>query len=128
MYQKIEKMKQHIQENKKVYIAAAGGMVVGGIGVCIGVRQVNPKQITNIKQGIAVNSPNTVHQMMINQLQRRGHPGNVILWIEKDLYCESQNRMASTAGLDAGMLSKHLNGKIDNVNGNHFIKVGEATL
>lgn|SRR5512136_630616 len=115
---RIERLKSHIKENKKVYI-------VGGVCFVVGVSSTivlcNKVRVT----GIVIGKNNTLTQTTI--LIRRGHPGNVIRCNETGEVFASQGRTASVMGINAARLSEHLSGKRDQVSGYTFEKLGEAS-
>lgn len=53
----------------------------------------------------------------------RGHPGYIIRDIDSDDLFYSQRETALAKDISENLLSKHLNGKLDNVNGLHFERV-----
>lgn len=59
-------------------------------------------------------------------LARRGHPGNLLRCNETGEVFASQGRAADLMGLSRGRLSQHVNGKLDDVGGYTFEKIGEA--
>ena len=117
----LDRVKIHLQENKKVYIVGGAALVVGAIGGAVymggGVQIVDSFKLLNWK------SPHSSMTVLI----RRGHPGNIIKCLETGELFASQNRAAAVNGLSASNLSQHLNGKQDAVSGLHFeSNLGEA--
>lgn len=115
------KIKTHFRNNKRVYLAFGAG-----VGLCLvagGRRDVSVK--SNIKY-LGINSPDNSTNVVVTQLARRGHPGNMVRCNETGEVFASQQRAAETLGLSAGNLSQHLNSKYDHVGGLTFEKLGEA--
>lgn len=99
-----------------------------GLGLCVGIGFgfgagyiAAPKQISVIAQYKPVASAPEV----IQQLIRRGHPGNIIKCVETGEVFASQNRAADALGVSKTALGKHLKGFADSANGYHFELIGE---
>lgn len=118
------KAKQHIQDHKNVYLAAGGGLVVGGISVLLGTQDVS----ATIKTTTVLPWKSTVtHNItQTTTLIRRGHPGYVIKCLETGELFASQGRTADVMGISAANLSQHLNGKYPHAGGFTFERMGEA--
>lgn len=119
---KLDKIRTHISENRKVYIAAGVGVAVGAVAVGAGLygRQI----IVNDALNVSVNSPKT--NIVIANLARRGHPGNIIRCVETGEVFASQNRAAEAMEISASTLARHLKGLRDHVGGNTFEYIQEA--
>ena len=61
----------------------------------------------------------------VQQLARRGHPGNVIKCVETGEVFASQNRAAAAYGISAKALRNSLRGLKETAGGYHFEFVGE---
>ena len=122
MKQQIEKIKNHVQENKKVYIVGAGCLVVGAVGGVLcsqgGVQIVDSLKITLINW----KSPH----VSMTTLVRRGHPGNTIRCIQTGELFASQERAALANSVNSSGLSRHLNGQNLHAGGLTFEKLGET--
>lgn len=122
MGKKIEKVKQHFTDNKKLYIGVGIGVVVTTVVVVMfpdkGIQIVDAFKVQ-------VNSPTTNNVIQTN-LARRGHPGNLILCNETGEVFASQNRAAELLGLSASNLSRHLKGDLAHTKGYTFTNLGEA--
>jgi hypothetical protein len=112
------KVKTHLHNNKKVYIAGASCLVAGML--------IAPKQVVIVDalKGIQWKSP--AANEVIAQLIRRGHPGNIVKCIETGIPYASQNQAAQQNGIDPSIMSRHLNGHLENAGGKHFKLLGEA--
>lgn len=116
MNERIEDVKKHIKKNKKVYIAAGIGVVVGGAGVFLAT-QGGPK---NVVQQLNFWSPSNITQIII---PNNGNSGNVLQDLENGVIYPSQNAAVRALNLDKANLSRHLNGKNEHVNGHVFKKL-----
>jgi hypothetical protein len=126
-----EKVKTHIKEHKFAYSCAATGIVVAGFtaivmkGSCAILQSGmdGPAKVTTLPFSFnfltreSGNIVTTVHN------GNRGHPGfrvrNLDFLIERD----TQGEMSRMFSISPAMLSSHLNGKVDNVNGLHFERI-----
>lgn len=118
---RLERVKSHVQRQKRFYIlgsAAVGLLGAYGLGRSHGTKA---EVIATIK-GIHYKSTNII----VTELERRGHPGNMLVCKETGEVFASQNRACELMGLDKGNLSKHLKGETPCVKGYSFEKLGEA--
>ena len=120
---KIDKIRTHISENKNVYIAAGVGVTVGA--VLVGGMFYGRQVIINDSLNVSVNSPKT--NIVIANLTRRGHPGNIIRCVETGEVFASQRRAAEALGLNRIDIYKMLKGELDNVKGLSFENLGESS-
>ena len=111
------RVKMWEQRNDTTIKAFGLGAMFGlGVGLGIGLRQV--QVVANIKSPGAVATG-------VQQLARRGHPGNVIKCVETGEVFASQNRAAAAYGISAKALRNSLRGLKDTAGGYHFEFVGE---
>jgi hypothetical protein len=115
-----EKVKTHIRENKRTYLAVGGTVVVT---VLITKRPVVTQVAKNT--ALVVWKPTNTN-IAITNVTRRGHPGNIVRCIETGEVFASQNRAADAMRLSRSVLSQHLNGLQPAVSGLTFEKLGEA--
>ncbi len=121
MKQRIEKIKNHVRENKETYI--------NGVICLITVTAASYIAFHSDDETISVNGTingdnNTLVQTVT--LVKRGHPGNVILCNETGEKFASQNRAAAAMGLNPSEVSKQVRGLIPDVKGYTFTNLGEA--
>jgi hypothetical protein len=117
----IEKIKQHVVRNKKVYIAGGVCFVLGAATAIVLKDKgslVSVKEFLNMKW----HSP-TTNQFIMPAL---GHPGNVVQCIETGTVYASEGEAARTAGVSVSYMSRHLHDMVDHINGNHFKVIGKA--
>lgn len=114
----IEKIKNHLKENYKIYIALGAGVVIGGAVVYF--TKSSPTTV-NIGNGIAnqIKIESTIGNLTI---QAPGNSGNILLDDLGNLYA-SQNAAAKALGVDKRLVSSHLHGDRDHVMGRTLTKV-----
>jgi len=122
MNQKIERIKNHLVENKKVYIAAVAGAVMGGIVVLMIIKYRRLPSEINVTRILSPGDEN-IMKVFINPL---GDPGNVVQCVETGTVYASQGQAARELGVSAIEVCKHLKGRYENINGNHLIILGKA--
>jgi hypothetical protein len=115
-----QKVKLHLQTNKRTYITGASCFVAGG--VIFSKRPELKQTVDSFK--FQWQSPTT--NVVTATLTRRGHPGYIIKCCETGEMFASQNRAAEANAITAAMLSAHLNGKYPHAGGRHFERIGEA--
>ena len=120
MNKKIQKIKSHIKNNRKVYIAAGIGILVGVAGT-LALNRVYFSEIVMTR--IWSPGDNNIMKIFINPL---GDPGNVVQCIETGTVYASQGQAARELGLDPSTISRHLNGEFPDVKGNHLVVLGKA--
>lgn len=116
---KIESIKNHVRENKKVYIVGASCLAVGLVG---GVALVKAGDISIVVTGDKnqiVGKAKTVNQVMI-ELVERSTPSRPVHLVGTNLYFSSLNEAARETGHSLSMLSRHVNGHIPDVRGDVF--------
>jgi hypothetical protein len=127
MKEKLLQAKEHVLEHKKIYIAAVAGAVVGGVAVYFVTRSSDSVKVSNIAVGNW--KPQITNSTIVEAtLVPRGHRGNVIRCIQTGELFGSQERASGVMGIDAGNLSKHLQGKIPHVGGYTFENLGENLI
>jgi hypothetical protein len=113
----VKQVKLHFVRNQKTYI-------VGAIGVAAYVSKGRvPKQ--RIINAFNYKSMITNEQYLI-ELPRRMHPGYVTKCLETKLTTSSQRQMGKIMGLNPSEIGKAAIGEIPDVQGWHFVRVGEA--
>jgi len=125
MNTKVEKIKNHFKENKKLYIGLGIGAVVGVAGTIIFKKNDGNQAIVDSFKLVNWKSPHT-SQLIQVAIPRRGNSGNAIQCDQTGTIFPSQNLAAKEMDLNAGNLSQQLNGKIPSVNGFTFTKLTES--
>lgn len=119
---KTDRLKNHFEEHKTAYIFGAVGVAAGAIvGVSVGVSLKSADASLDIK-GVFYKSPVSVTQIV----ERRGHPGYVIMCNETGEQFASIRRAADLLGISPSDISKHLKDLRPDVKGLTFTLVGEA--
>ena len=117
---RLDKVKAHIQKNKKVYIVGGVCLVVGLAG---GVVLVKNKDVINISidgdGNEVVAKAKTVNQVTI-ELVERSTPSKPVHLVGTNLYFNSLNEAARETGHPLSMISRHINGHIPDVKGDVF--------
>jgi hypothetical protein len=122
--EKIEKAKESFKQNKTAYIAGGIGVVAGATLTYLITQNGIDIRANNVGDGTQI--VNSKHVKIYQRtLERRGHPGNMIICNETGEIFASQNRAAHATGVNAGMLSQHLQGVHDHVKGLTFQSLGE---
>ena len=122
MNQKIERIKNHLVENKKVYIAAVAGAVMGGIVVLMIIKYRRLPSEINVTRILSPGDEN-IMKVFINPL---GDPGNVVQCVETGTVYASQGQAARELGVSTARISQHLSGLTPHIYGNHLIILGKA--
>lgn len=119
---RIQKIKDHVVRNKKVYITGGVCFVLGAaIGGGVVAKQQNIAIIDSFKL-INWKSPHTSKTVQIN-IPRKGNSGNVIRDTATGTIYPSQNEVVKALGVDPSNLSRHLNGKYPDADGKIFEKL-----
>lgn len=136
-----QKVKEHVKKNKVAYSVAITTVVVAGFTYLItrdpksvlqrgadAVLQRGAVSPDQAKTGTFIfasgGSSVTTGDITTNvHAGTRGHPGFLTRWIETGEVFKSQGAAARAAGETEALLSGHLNGKFDSVNGKHFERI-----
>lgn len=117
---RIQKIKTHVQENKKVYIGTGVGILVGSVVTLTATRKtviiVDSLKLINWK------SPHT-SQIILPAL---GDPGNVVQCLETGSIYASQGQAARELGVAPQAVSAHLKGAMPDLKGKHYKRIGKA--
>jgi hypothetical protein len=129
MNQRIEKIKVHIRDNGKVYIAIGITFVVtAGITTIImrnnSVLNIGRDTVVTASRDIVVTGKNsTLNHVSYISAERQGPPSWVVRCLETNKLFTSQRSAAMSMDLAENHLSQHLNGLRDHVNGYHFERI-----
>lgn len=125
-YNPFDKIKKHLQDNKKVYIATAAGLVVGAVAGVVAKSVVGYSDGINIRpiQALAYKSV----QHIDVHVEALGDPGNIVQDTTTGIIYASQGQAARELGFEPWRLSRHLSGKIPHVHGHVFEKLGKAMV
>jgi hypothetical protein len=125
LQKQVDKARKHAKRHQKLYCFGAGVMItsvtvfVFRSGGSLGGLQNTAFLVLRNRQ--------TINNVIITQLERRGHPGYIVKCNETGEVFASIARGAEAMGVNRGNLSSHLSGKLPHVGGNTFQILGEAT-
>lgn len=121
---RIQRIKKHIRENRKVYIGTGAGVVVGVVvGVLVHKKYGTLKPQVIVSQ-VANNRCKIRKQTISIYGNKIGRPGiRVYDWFEGKLYKYESIALASDAtGVSRAHIDGQLRGKIAHTNGHHFVR------
>jgi len=124
----IEKVKIHIEKHKTAYSCAVTAIGVAGITALIMRNNSKPCIQGGIsvlaKGGATVLGKSTVlNTVSYISSERQGPPSWVVRCVETGAVFTSQAKAALEMKLDPSLISSHLNGGTDHVNGYHFERI-----
>ena len=119
----MNKIKTHIQENKKFYAGVGVGVAVG-VTVAV-VLTKSDAQISPKIQQILSYKPHATMEVYIEAL---GDPGNIIQDLTTGTVYASQGQAARELGVSPARISEQLKGTRDHVNGHVFDVLGKASV
>jgi hypothetical protein len=131
----MNKIKKHFCENKTIYTSVSVGVVVAGITYLI------MRDRHAVVGNAASDGPDvaTMRSFSFNFLSRqnasgnvttvmsregRGHPGYITRWLEQKIDYETQGLAAQEHGVHPTVMSRHIQGILPDINGQHFERVG----
>lgn len=129
----MSKIKQHFKDHKEAYIAGgvclATGVVIGAVTILVVKKGGSPNTVAEInnivpKQIIAW-KPKQIIDVYIEAL---GDPGNVVQDLTTGTVYASQGQAARALGVSPSLMSQHLSGKVTNLKGHIFRKLGKAIV
>lgn len=119
---KLEKIRTHVSENKKAYIAGGVGVVIGVAATTIVLKKSNVEVKPKIQQILSY-KPNATLEVHIEAL---GDPGNIIQDMTTGTVYASQGQAARELGVSPSVVSKHLAGSMADAGGHILEKLGKA--
>jgi hypothetical protein len=124
---KIDKIKQHIKDNKKIYIGTATIVVVGIAAFVLGRKSVKRTIVTSelsifneIDGDYNTLISNTYQQTVSKYGYPLGRPGKPVFNVDTGRDYASESYAAIDVGVSQKMMSDHLHGKRESVNGKQF--------
>ena len=112
---KIERIKTHLSENKKVYIGVGVGVVVGAAVAAVALH--NKADVAQKINQVAIGYKN--NQVLVNFVER-STPSKPIHLLDSSQYFDSISDAARQLGVDRTLISKHINGHVPDVRGMKF--------
>jgi len=139
-----EKIKEHIKEHLVEY-ALGVATVAAGItylvmrGQCSGLQRGPEDATTKLQRGLDTMvsasirpfnffSTNNNHVVQVVEREGRGHPGYLIEKLGSKERFLSQHELAKTLGVSDSIVSGHLKGKIPDILGEQYVRVGVRYL
>ena len=132
---KLDQIKNHFRENKKVYISIGiglvGGLTIAGITSAIvrsnilqrGMREEGLQRGPFNAASFVFSNKQTISVTTVLDRDGRGHPGWPVRNLETKQIFFSQGEAARAFDVSESVLSGHLKGKIPDVYGLHFERV-----
>lgn len=117
-----ERLKNHLHEHKWTYIGTASGVILG-----VACAKTFPKaSLANVNQFqvFAWKSKQTV-EIFVEAL---GDPGNIVQDLTTGIVYASQGQAARQLKVSPARISENLTGKIPDVKGHVFKKIGKAAV
>lgn len=125
MGERMEKVKSHLKENKKSYIACGVTAVVTAVGTIV--VMCRKKVVVGDQDIVQVLSYKPhANQHLEVWIEALGDPGNVIQDTTTGTIYPSQGQAARELGLTPSRISNQLNGRTPHVEGHTFAKIGKA--
>ena len=125
---KTKEIKDHFARNKQLYLGLGIGLAVG-VGAGAGVMAYRTMSLNASVRMIAPVSwkPHLENnQIIVQSLERRGHPGYVVRCNETGEVFASIKRAAEMLDVPRTGIANHLKGNRSQVGGYTFTKLGEA--
>lgn len=130
----VDGVKEHIKRHKVAYSCGVTAVVTAGI-TCLIMKGRHAELLSG--SDTAENSvfvrpfnlfSNRCNVNVVNVLERegRGHPGYIVRCLETGTEFFSQKKAASNENVSDAIMSLHLRGKIDDINGYHFERLQVA--
>lgn len=137
MNERFERIKAHVKRNKVAY-ASLGSAVLAASFTCLIMRgrHADVQCVSDTAETSVFVRPLTffskqgeITTNIINVLERdgRGHPGYIVHCKETGDVFASQKQAADAFNIPSAVLSLHIRGKLDDVNGLHFERISPAT-
>lgn len=122
---RLNKIKNHLKNNKKVYIAVGATFVVTAVTTYLLTSRVKVSQ--SAVNAAVVNWKPTINQEQTTiVVERRGRPGTVVRHDQSGIIYNSETEAAKALEVAISRISDQINGKTKTVNGNTFTKLVEA--
>lgn len=124
-----EKIKEHFKKNYKAYLVGVASAGITMLLMRSAVAQRGTGEDLNAQRGLINTASHVFSNKQIINLttvvdrEGRGHPGWPVQNVETKRIFLSQREAARAMGVNEGLLSGHLTGKFDDVNGLHFERI-----
>ncbi len=118
MHKRIEKIRDHVSENKDRYIVGVCCTVVGGSVMFVVGRSDTGAEIA--QKIIQIGFKNEGTNNVVINLVERSTPSKPVHLVGTNLYFNSLSEAARKTGHHLSQLSKHINGHLPDLNGDVF--------
>lgn len=128
MHERLERIKNHIQEHRTTYIATAVTATVTGVTVYVVMKYRGPSVGSSVavKQGIAVNSPVTISNVT-NIIDRAlGDSGDVIKNVNTGQIFRSRGELSRDTGFSMAAIGKYFKNEISDLGGDQYEIIDKA--
>lgn len=119
MKKQLEKVKQHLRENQRIYAVGTTCLVVGSAVTLVVTKGKGPKPTFALNHIRQLGFRNVATPTVITLIER-STPSKPVHLVGTNLYFNSLNEAARETGHHLSQLSKHVNGQLDNLNGDVF--------
>lgn len=122
--EKAARARQHLKDNKKVYLVGAGCLATGYL------LRSNPTRMKQMLEnkprnsGLLYKSTQVINNTVVQEMVRQGEPGKKTFWVEKGIWFPSRNAAAKASGVSITSVSKICDGLLDSVKDQHFVDGG----
>ena len=139
MNTRFERVKHHIQDNKRSYLAFGGGVIFAAGTMLVmrrssislalretagpALRGTGENSVFSFVSPTTIAGKTTINVSQIVDAHRQGAPSWVVRCIETGETFVSQRQAALAKGLSESRLSTHLNGITENLDGLHFERI-----
>lgn len=113
----------HFEDNGKIYLGIGGGLVAGYL-LHSQRAEVMIAPVTK-NQAVMQYKP-MANNIVVTNVVRRGHPGNIVKCVDTGEVFASQRRAAAAMGVPRYEMYEHLKGELETAGGHIFEKIGEA--
>lgn len=115
---KIQKTKQHIIDNKAIYITGGICLVVGAAGG--GLYMATRPEIQQVVQNKALVNYKPVNNVIQITIPRAGNAGKVFIDKATGEYFMSENKLAEALGVSRSTVRKYVSGELPDLLGRQF--------
>lgn len=128
-----ERVKQHVVRNRYWYAAGGLAVVAGALGYSIGRSSADGEKYYSdweiedvVESQVQIGDGNTIenHTEITNYY---GHSTKIVKCLETGEIWETVGEAARSVGVSQPVMSKHLNGRQEHINGYHYEIIGQGT-
>jgi hypothetical protein len=121
MNERIQRIKDHVRENKKLYLVAGGSALTTALlGTGVLIFAVNSNSEAQIAQEIRQIAWRPQNNQVVVSLTERSTPSKPVHLVGTNLYFDSLSDAARKTGHSLAKISRNVNGHIPDVGGDVF--------